>query len=258
MKTTRKLILSILSAGTLASAISTQGAIAYDQNVTANAIYGSGNINGSWAVDQNALTGVELGLRAKQRVPAANIFNSDGLGTYNHSAGAGEAFNRAKWSFEWSINSDYLGTSGLKLDDLRYVLRIDTDPSAGTTFLSFDPINGINPNSGTVFWDHSIGDNTTGNGAGAEAVSAANYATLIGLNNLAQQSWRPHFFFPINPNASGTYTFELEAFDSMGGRLAFTTMDVVVPEPSTYIAGAMLLLPVGVSVLRKMRKSQTA
>lgn len=248
MKTTYKLILSILSAGTLASAISTQGAIAFDQNVTANAIYGTGNDNGAWTVDRN--NGVELGLRAKQRIPAANIFNSAGNGTYNQSAGVGEAAGRAKWNFEWSINSDYLGTSGIKLDDLTYVLRIDTDPSAGTTFITFDPIN-------VAFADHSFGDNTTAQSAGTEAVDAAGYAALIAGSNLAQQSWRPHFFFPINPNANGTYTFQLEAY-SGANLLAATAMDVVVPEPSTYIAGAMLLLPFGVSVLRKMRKGQTA
>ena len=32
----------------------------------------------------------------------------------------------------------------------------------------------------------------------------------------------------------------------------------VVPEPSTYVAGALLLLPFGASILRKMRKERTA
>lgn len=176
-----------------------------------------------------------------------NIFNSDGAGTYYHAAGSPPANpDRARWNFEWSINTDYLAATGVKLDDLTYVLSLDYNPGLGTSFESFDPIN-------LAFADHSIGDNTTANGQGAEAGNAAAYAALIANNNLAQQSWNLAFFDnppPFDPNVPGTYTFVLQAYsrDSTPVLLAETTIDVQVPEPAsmtlllTGSAGLMLAL----------------
>jgi hypothetical protein len=256
MKTKYQIVLGIpLSLGLLMST-STQGAIDYDENVTPNAIFGSGNANGFFAVDQGG--GVELGLRAKVRYPTpANTFNSDGAGTYTHAAGT-PGGGLAMWNFEFSVNSDYLNGTR-PLNALTYLLRIDSDPSANTSFLSFDPIN-------QPYADHSIGNNTTGNGAGVEAANAAAYGVLIANNNVAQNSWNmgmgflaPFLVPPFNPNAPGTYTFVLSAFDG-ANQVASTTIDVnvVVPEASTYLAGALLLLPFGMSTLRKMLKNRKA
>lgn len=102
--------------------------IAFDQDVTNNVIFGSGNANGSWTTDR--ANGVEVGLRAKVRFNAANApentFNSNGAGTYEFQAGlpptgfgfAPGSTSTATWNFEWSINSNYDGTSSYNLDDL--------------------------------------------------------------------------------------------------------------------------------------------
>ncbi len=67
----------------------TNAALIYNADVTPNVIFGSGNINGSFTVDQS--NNVELGLRAKLRYDATgqpqNIFNSNGDGTYSFDAG---------------------------------------------------------------------------------------------------------------------------------------------------------------------------
>jgi hypothetical protein len=250
MQPTQKVLMGIVATGILTLALPSQAA--FDANVTGDVIFGTGNANGSWTVAQGG--GVELGLRAKVRFPSpANVFNSNGDGTYNHLAG--NDAGRALWNYEWSINSDFAGTSGVKLDDLTYMLRIDTDPTAAINYTSnFDPINTLNP---PTFWDHSIGDNSTLNGQGAEATDQASYLNLIANNNLAQQSWRFNWYAaPFNPNVSGSYTFALEAYNGLT-RLAATemTVNVAVPEPSTYLAGALLLLPFGASMMRKLRKA---
>jgi hypothetical protein len=87
-------------------------------------------------------------------------------------------------------------------------LSLDFDPSPGTNFLSFDPIN-------LSFADHGIGDNSTGPGAGAVASDDTEYASLISSKNLAQNSWNMEFFddssggFTFNANQNGIYTFKL-------------------------------------------------
>lgn len=215
-------------------------AVSFDQNVTPDVIFGGGNANGGFTTDRAA--GVELGLRAKVRYDVSddlpkNIFNSNGDGTYNHATGAPASNpNRARWNFEWSINTDYLGTSGRKLDDLTYLLEMDFDPSLGTSFVFFDPIN-------LPFADHSIGDNSTGNGAGQEAVDPGTYATLIADNNVAQQSWNLDFFDNppfFDPNADGTYTFVLTAF--LGSEeIAATSIDVIVGAGGTAVPEAATL-----------------
>jgi hypothetical protein len=235
-------------------------AIEFGQNVTSNAIYGGGNDNGSFTTDRNLDAGVELGLRAKQRFPPANVFNNSGLDNdYFHAAG--NDAGRPLWSFEWSINSNYNGNGGV-LSGLTYLLRLDSDPGVGTDFLSFDPINSLNPNTAGGYWDHSIGDNSTGQSAGVEAANAGQYATLISGNNLAQNSWRMDFFFlPVDfdPNIDGTYTFTLSAIGATGARLATTSIDVIVgdgaavPEPLSFLAWGGLIGCAAVAARRHQR-----
>ena len=89
----RLLILTIASV--CLSANSVFAAIEFDQNVTNNAIWGSGNSNGGFTTDRNATLGIELGLRAKTRYPVpsdspAGIM-SQGNGTYGNFARPGTA-----------------------------------------------------------------------------------------------------------------------------------------------------------------------
>ena len=62
---------------------------------------------------------------------------------------------------------------------------MDGDPGLGVNFLTFDPVT---PTVITPFFDHSIGDNFTANGAGVEAGDAATYSALLAANNVLQQS----------------------------------------------------------------------
>jgi len=216
-------------------------ALLYDQNVTPEVIFGSGNINGSFTVDQS--NNAELGLRAKLRYDATgqpqNIFNSNGDGTYSFDAGVAptQSSPTAIWSFEWSINSDLSGSAGRNLDALTYVLGIDSNPGVAQTWSTFDPINVADPD----WFDHSIGDNTTLNGAGVEATDRASYLDLIANNNVAQNSWKAHWFMPISfdPTVDGQYDYYLAAFNG-STQLARTEMSVIVG------AGAVVPVPAAV------------
>lgn len=214
-----------------------QAVLLFDQDVTSNVIMGSGITNGSFTVDRS--NGIELGLRGKLRHNAMgdpeNTFNSNGDGTYSFDAGVapGQVFPTAVWSFEWSINTDFDGSTGLMLDDLVYAFSIDSDPGLATDFTTFDPIN-------LPFADHSIGDNSTAESAGDEATDAADYAALIAANNLAQNSSKAHWAIPgFDPTVDGVYDFTLEAFTRAGEMLAATNIQIIVgagaavPEPST-------------------------
>jgi hypothetical protein len=244
----RKILGLVLATGMLHAG--TASALAFDQNVTPDVIFGSGNTNGSFTTDTGG--GVEVGLRAKLRHNAAglpeNTFNSNGDGSYSFAAGVAptQPYPTGVWSFEWSINSNVDG-SGVDLGGLFYELGFDSDPGAGQTWTSFDPINDINPGNGQVWWDHSMGDNTTGNGGGASAGSAAAYATALTTENVAQNSWKAWWFLPgFNPNASGTYDFYLQASTTLGGpAIARTEMSVRVPSPATPLLLALGLLSLG-------------
>lgn len=224
-------------------------AVLYDQDVTNEVIMGTGVTNGSWTVDQ--ANGVELGLRGKLRHGAGgapeNTFNSNGDGTYSFDAGVapGQSAPTGVWSFEWAINSDYLGSVGRSLSALTYVLGIDLDPSQGTSFITFDPINSLKPGAGDGHWDHSMGDNSTAQSAGVEATNIADYTTNINSLNIAQQSWKAHWFITgFDPTADGTYNFYLSASDSTG-ELARTEIQVIVgaggaPVPDSGTSAALL------------------
>ena len=220
-------------------------ALLFDQNVTSNAIYGGGNANGSFTVDRS--DGVELGLRGKLRHNAVgapeNTFNSNGDGTYSFAAGVAptQAFPTAVWSFEWSINSNFDGSTAWNLDDLTYTLGLDTQASQGTYFVEFDPINNANPATLGGYWDHSIGTNATAQSAGVEAGDIGTYQNLLANNNLAQNSWKAHWYIPgFNPTVNGTYDIYLAAYDDLGNEVARSDIQIIVgtggapvPEPAT-------------------------
>jgi hypothetical protein len=98
--------------------------ILHNATVTNNVIFGSGNANGGFALSRDS--GLELGIRTKVRFNGANqpenTYNSNGDGTFSFAAGqpAGGGFgfapgssSTAPWNFEWSVNSDHLGTTVL-------------------------------------------------------------------------------------------------------------------------------------------------
>jgi hypothetical protein len=214
----------------IGASITQTQAIEYDQNVTTSVIFGDGNDNGSFTVDRSA--GVELGLRAKLRFNALgqpeNTFNSNGDGTYSFEAGVAptKSAPTGVWSFEWSINTDFDDNLGLNIDDLTYKLGLDSDPSLATDFFIFDPINDGD------YWDHGIGNNLTESGDGVVANDAADYANLIATNNVAQNSWQAHWFFPgYDPTVEGTYDLILYACDAQDNIVASTGIQVIAGDP---------------------------
>ncbi|MGY5451724.1 PEP-CTERM sorting domain-containing protein [Agarivorans sp. MS3-6] len=241
----------VIGMGLIWAATTASAAVIYDQDVTNEVIFGSGNANGAFTVDQQ--NGLELGLRAKLRFDQNNLpqntFNSNGDGTYRFDnvappSGFGFAPNSpstAIWNFEWSINSNFDG-SGASLDSFNYLLQIDFDPSAGTNFLAFDPIN-----SGAA--DHALGDNTTANGAGIS--DPTNYAANIASLHLAQNSWNMEFFdggpYTFNALDAGIYDIVLTAYDGQT-ELASTSIQVInasVPEPQTLFTMSLALCALG-------------
>mgnify|MGYP006279787813 CR=1 FL=1 len=248
---------------------------AHADNVTPDVIFGSGNDNGDFTIDQS--NGIELGLRGKLRFnennQPENTFNYDTVDTYTFNAGTpptgfGFAPNSPTtpvWNFEWSINSDFAGSGGLNLGDLVYELRLDGDPGAGTLFTDvFDPIN-------VTVADHAIGDNTTGNGGGTVAGDPVGYAGLIANNNVAQNSWSYEFFNDgpaelaqltgFDPSVPGLYRIELEAFDTTGASLAVTAINVqTVPVPGTIVlfGAALAALGAGLGSRRLAQRASAA
>jgi len=201
----RKFAISLLAASASLVAVNSHAA-----NVTPDVIMGSGIDNGSFTV--GTANYVEIGLRAKVRYPVPkNTFNYDGTRTYTFDPGeSSPGSGRPLWNFEWSVNSD-TGDTGRKLDDLTYILALDTDPTSGVSFTKiFDPVN---PSLEYPYFDNSIGDNNTVNGAGTEAGNVGDYVNLIADNNVAQNSWAYNWFADIDPTIAGTYTIALLAFD---------------------------------------------
>ncbi len=201
--------------------------VEYDQFVTPDVIFGSGNVNGGFTTDR--VNGIELGLRAK--VPFGGVLNSNGDGSYSYTLDETGTEGSRRWNFDWTINTDYDFSSGLKLDDLTYELGMDADPGVGTNFLKFDPVA---TSDTQPYWDHSIGDNTTSNGGGVVATDNAGYLSLLANNNVLQQSWRYAFFSTFPPltgydaDEPGVYTVYLLARDGKGKVVARTEILVLI------------------------------
>jgi hypothetical protein len=204
---------------------SSASALDYNQNITA--IFGSGNPDQGWTtfVQDN----IQLGLRAKNRTDGTTP--NDGAGTYSFPVGTAPASTRALWNFEFSANVNYnpapaaslVGDIQIpppKLADYTYLLSVDTDPSGGTSFISYNPL---------VFHsDNSYGNNATLNGAGVEV------GPLLGsAYSMAQNSQNITFFpFNGNPLISGTYDFAFGIYEG-ASLIGETKMIVVVGDGGT-------------------------
>jgi hypothetical protein len=209
-------------------------ALDYDQYVTPDVIFGSGNANGAFTTDTAG--DIELGLRGKIRFDASNlpqnIFNSNGDGSYNFLAGhptggAGWAtVTTPFWNFEFAVNTNLTGM-GQSLDAYTYELGLDFDPSpAATNYLVFDPIT---PSVPVPFYDHAIGDNV---GTIVTAGDAATYAGYLSTYNVVQNSWSYEFvnnapFDTFDPDLDGVYEIYLKALLN-GAVVAQTQITIVV------------------------------
>ncbi|MCA9418811.1 MAG: hypothetical protein KC917_21230, partial [Candidatus Omnitrophica bacterium] len=127
----------LIGVGCLALSLVLAGAasaLSYDQNITA--IFGSGNSDSLWTVDR--ANNIELGLRAK--IPFVGTTNSNGDGTYSYNSAEILAGPNDVWNFEWSVNTNYDGSTSQVIADLCYLLEVDYDPGVGTNFVSYDVI----------------------------------------------------------------------------------------------------------------------
>jgi len=213
-------------------------------NVTPDVIFGSGNANGSFT-GQTA-NNIEVGLRGKQRYPAANTFNYDGDHTYTFDSTVltTNPLNRSVFNFEWSVNVDQNGLSGDKLSAYDYSFGFDTDPTSGVSYTFIDPFTTLG------YFDHALGTNATANGGGIESSSNAELVTNMGVFNVAQQSSNLGFGFSSDPDLAGLYSFSFSVFEKgTQTLLSSSTINVAVaplpvPEPATLslVLGALGLL----------------
>ncbi len=212
----------------LGQTITAQATVEFDQDVTPEVIYGSGNANGSFTTDRN--NGIEVGLRAK--IPFVGTTNSNGDGTYSFTLLETDHDNNPgtdnRWNFDFTVNTDFDNSTSDNLDQYFYELGLDTDPSLGVDYTISDPINAV----AAALYGHSVGDNSTGNGQGTEPGIFA-YAGALGTNNVLQNSWAYEFSSTgvdpadYDPDIPGTYAVYFQVSDG-NGIVARTDIQVLI------------------------------
>jgi len=262
----KKLQITILAAS-LAGAMSASASVVTTFGSLPGATFGgTGNPNN--AVEVTTITDgsgntVTLGLAAQQRYENPALGNN-GNGTYYAGTGAnyGDPANPTS-----TANSSILGSTwnfdfyasisgGGNLAGYTFVLNYPLTP--GTPVGS---LGSINLNAAAVA--ALVTGGATLSAAQAYVSTLTTIQDSQNLNFASLATSVPGVVSPpagsFNPNATGDYTFVLDAYNAGGTLIGQSDITVdVVPEPTTMIAGALLLLPFGVSTLRILRKRHTA
>lgn len=164
--------------------------------------------------------------------------------------GSGSNPDYAKWNFGWYVASNVTRP-------LRVRLSYDFDPASNS-----DPLNSV----WFIASFRLIPDTDDADSLGGEAENSWNLAMnflpfsssiLLGGVSLEQKT-QDGKDLGFNPNVNGEYTFKLEVFDSMFGKLlGGIEMRVnAVPEPATLVGLASLgASGLGAVVLRRRKKA---
>jgi hypothetical protein len=260
----KKLQLAIMAAS-LAGAMSASASVTTFGSLPGATFGGTGNPNN--AVEVTTITDggntITLGLAAQGRYENPALGNN-GNGTYYATTGAnyGNPANPADksqstilgstWNFDFYANI----AGGGNLSGYTFVLNYPLTPVTPVGNLG-----SLNLNAAAVAALVTSGDTL----AAAEAAVSTLTTIQDGENldfaflatSVAGVVSPPAGSF--NPNAIGDYTFVLGAYNASGTLIGQSDITVdVVPEPTTMIAGALLLLPFGASTIRILRKRQTA
>lgn len=142
--------------------------------------------------------------------------------------------------------------------NVNFSINVNFDGNASTTLKNAGysywlVVNGTDVNLSSI-WDNSFGTSATLNGQGKEKIwfFQPTGSTIF-------QNSEPWAGLNVTPD-----TFSLEVRNNGGNVITKNQIPSeeqivsAVPEPSTVVAGALLLLPFGASALRKLRKSRKA
>jgi hypothetical protein len=164
----------------------------------------------------------------------------------------------------WAVVKTYTGADG----NLQLALNQHVNPNNGNLNIDFsinvDPqglgvtlatahynyyliVNGTTTYNLASYYDNSVGTASTANGAGTEPF----LGLFLGTTGNAT-------IFQNSEHIVGS-TFELVVTDRSGnqiGDLSYPFAPAAVPEPSTYAAAGLMLLPLGAALLKTLRRKQ--
>jgi len=222
-----------------------------------------------------AIVAIAVGLAVSVATSQAALslsFSNQGLNTGIQFNGASSSFqlNPAPGSLgspQFAITSETGGSSSIGL--MGWIngspWSIGAITTSGTTQTA--PVTGV----GTLFLSDGAGNNLTGNLnwitiQTVQSIGGINAALNVNVTGLAYGGLNTDLLALANgANGSLNLSFQFSPSQSLAqlttgsaqiGSYSGSLAGAAVPEPSTVIAGALLLLPFGASTLRILRKRQ--
>jgi hypothetical protein len=206
----------------------------------------------TWILGATVIAGLSLSVAASK----AQIINSGAsLSSLAQITTSSANYSDSSGLDGTLVSTVYSGVNGLTQGGLTFVYTLSESGGASDNVDGLS-LTGFKGTTYTVYYESSAGGVSAG---GTYTVGSSGIITMNFASNLTPGSaYQQVVIYDSDPNYAPNLAGVIDSSAANAADLAPAPLPSPVPEASTIVAGASMLLPLGIGALRTLRKERTA